>query len=85
MKCNTEIDKFPKFQTVQKSFERCDHYLMADCGIKADTGTYGKTQVYIFVIQYSDIHGGVMRRRKNLFQSTVDVRRKSQTSGEVIT
>ena len=41
MKCNTEIGKFPKFQTVQKSFERRDHYLMADCGIKADTGTYG--------------------------------------------
>ena len=84
MKCDTKIGKFPEFQAVQKSFERRDHYLMADCGIKADTGTYGKTPVFIFIIQYTDIHGGVVRRRKNLFQSTVDVRRKSQTSGKVI-
>ena len=84
MKGNTKICKLSELQPVEESFKRCDHHLMTDCSIEANSGTYSESSVLILVIKYTYIHGGVMRWGKNLLQGTVNIRWKTKASGKVI-
>ena len=84
MKGNTKICKLSELQPVEESLKRCDHHLMADCSIEANSGTYSESSVLILVIKYTYIHGGVMRWGKNLLQGTVNIRWKTKASGKVI-
>ena len=84
MKGNTKICKLSELQLVEESLKRCDHHLMTDCSIEANSGTYSESSVLILVIKYTYIHGGVMRWGKNLLQGTVNIRWKTKASGKVI-